>query len=125
MAMKAMRRQAWLEHSGGPTPDLLRAPNPLHDQKIDKDAVEYLSGTFISCQHGANSHFFRFFSTFGLMHQNVITCGGGGGGYVYIPFEICEKRPFQKCMGWGGGVGGHSFAHRAVNGRTHRAHAML
>ena len=25
----------------------------------------------------------------------------GGGG---ILFEICEKRPFQKCMGWGGGV---------------------
>ena len=20
-----------------------------------------------------------------------------------ILFEICEKRPFQKCMGWGGG----------------------
>ena len=30
-------------------------------------------------------------------------------------FEICEKRPFQKCMGWGG-VGGHSFAHRDVQG---------
>ena len=39
-------------------------------------------------------------------------------------FEICEKRPFQKCMGWGG-VGGHSFAHRAVQGRTHRAQAMV
>ena len=39
-------------------------------------------------------------------------------------FEICEKRPFQKCMGWGGG-GAHSFAHRAVNGTTHRAQAML
>ena len=35
-------------------------------------------------------------------------------------FEICEKRPFQKCMGWGGGVGGHSFEHRAVHGTTHR-----
>ena len=40
-------------------------------------------------------------------------------------FEICEKTPFQKCMGGVGGVGGHSFAHRAVNGRTHRAQAML
>ena len=39
-------------------------------------------------------------------------------------FEICEKRPFQKCMGWGGG-GGHSFAHRAVQGRAHRAQAMV
>ena len=25
-----------------------------------------------------------------------------GGGYVYT-FEICEKRPFQKCMGGAGG----------------------
>ena len=33
----------------------------------------YLSGTFIPCQHGAFSHFFRLFSTFGLMHQNVVT----------------------------------------------------
>ena len=24
-----------------------------------------------------------------------------GGGYVLL-FEICEKGPFQKCMGWGG-----------------------
>ena len=35
------------------------------------------------------------------MHQNfVLFCGGGG----CILFEICEKRLFQKCMGWGGGV---------------------
>ena len=33
--------------------------------------LQFLSGTFGLCQHGANSHFFRFFSTFGLMHQNV------------------------------------------------------
>ena len=32
-----------------------------------------------------------------------------GGGDMCILFEICEKRPFQKCMGWLGGVGGHSF----------------
>ena len=36
----------------------------------------YLSGTFSSCQHGANSHFFRLYSTFGQMHQNVVTLGG-------------------------------------------------
>ena len=28
--------------------------------------------------------------------------GGGGGGMCTL-FEICEKRPFQKCTGWGGG----------------------
>ena len=51
------------------------------------------------------------------MHQNVVTLGAGG---MCMLFEICEKRPFQKCMGWGGWTVG-SFAHRAVNGRTHRA----
>ena len=35
-------------------------------------------------------------------------------------FEICEKRPFQKCMGGGGGVGGHSFEHRAEQETAHR-----
>ena len=54
--------------------------------------------------------------------MSFVTLGGGG---MCMLFEICEKRPFQKGMGWGGGVGGHSFAHRAVNGRTHRAQAML
>ena len=29
-------------------------------------------------------------------------CVGGG---VCILFEICEKRPFQKCMSWVGGRG--------------------
>ena len=33
-----------------------------------------------------------------------------------ILFEICEKRPFQKCMGWGG-IGDHIFEYR---GRTFR-----
>ena len=27
------------------------------------------------------------------------------GGGMCIFFEICEKRPFQKCMGLGGGGG--------------------
>ena len=39
-------------------------------------------------------------------------------------FEICEKRLFKKCLGWGG-VRGHNFEHRAVNGTTHRAQAMV
>ena len=48
----------------------------------------YLSGTFSSCQHGANSQFFGFFSTFGLMHQNVVTLGGGGG--------VCFSKSVRK-----------------------------
>ena len=39
-----------------------------------------------------------------------------------ILFEICEKRPFQKCMGWGGGRG-HIFEHRA-NGTMYTKHAL-
>ena len=31
-------------------------------------------------------------------------------------FEICEKTPFQKCMGWGG-IGDYIFEYR---GRTFR-----
>ena len=38
-----------------------------------------------------------------------------GGGGMCMLFEICEKRPFQKCMGWGGG---HSFEHRGTMHRT-------
>ena len=37
-----------------------------------------LSGTPGSCQHGANSQFFGDISSFGPMHQNVVTSGGGG-----------------------------------------------
>ena len=69
---------------------------------------------------------FTFFQNFLNFWSNAPKCRhlGGGGGMCML-FEICEKMPFQKCMGWGGGVGGHSFAHRAVNERTHRAQAML
>ena len=56
----------------------------------------YLSGTFITCQHGANSHLFRVFSFFCPMHQNFVRRVGG----MCLLFEICEKRAFRKCMGW-------------------------
>ena len=46
---------------------------------------------------------------------DVQTCRHLGGG-MCILFEICEKRPFQKCMGWGG-IGDHIFEYR---GRTFR-----
>ena len=71
----------------------------LASQPASQSCATYLLGTFIRCQHRANSHFFRVFSTFGLMDQNVVP---GGGGYVYA-FQNLEKRLFQKCMGLGGG----------------------
>ena len=46
---------------------------------------------------------------------DVQTCRHLGGG-TRILFEICEKTPFQKCMGWGG-IGDHIFEYR---GRTFR-----
>ena len=43
--------------------------------------------------------FFRIFSIFNLMHQKFVPKGG-----ICIFSEICGKRPFQKCMSFGGGV---------------------
>ena len=50
--------------------------------------------------------FWGFLNFFGLMCQNFVLLGGGG--YVLL-FEICEKRPFQKCMGLG--LAGNSAMH--------------
>ena len=83
--------------------------------------ISYLSGTFIPCQ---NLHFFTLFSTFGLMHQNVVPLGGRGGGMCML-FEIYEKRPFPKCMGWGGGVGDHIFEYRSRIFRRFRVHGAF
>ena len=75
---------------------------PVHGlHEVESNTLTYLSGTFSLCQHGANSHFSRLFSTFSPMHQKVVTFGGR----MCMLFEICEKRPFQKCMGLGGGGG--------------------
>ena len=80
----------------------------------------YLSGTFSLCQDGANSHFSRLLSTFSPMHQNVVTLGGG-----CVCFSKSVRKGHFRNVWVGGGVGGHSFAHRAVRGRTHRAQAMV
>ena len=37
------------------------------------------------------------------MRQNVVLFWEG----MCILFEICGKRSFEKCMGWGGGVDDH------------------
>ena len=60
---------------------------------------------------------FTFFQTFLNFWSNAPKCRhlGGGGGMCML-FEICEKTPFQKCMGWGG-IGDHIFEYR---GRTFR-----
>ena len=44
---------------------------------------------------------FRGFFKFWSNAPNFRSVGGGGG--MCMLFEICEKRLFQKCMGWGGG----------------------
>ena len=49
----------------------------------------------------------------GTCSQRTLVPWGGG---ICILFEICVKRPFQKCMGWGG-IGDHIFEYR---GRTFR-----
>ena len=43
-----------------------------------------------------------------------------------ILFEICEKRPFQKCMGWGGGRWSHfSAQHNTLDGAHKHGTAPL
>ena len=40
--------------------------------KANVDQIEYLSGTFITCQRGANSCILRVFSIFRPEHQNFV-----------------------------------------------------
>ena len=44
---------------------------------------------------------FTFFQVFLNFWSNAPKCRSLGGGMCMLS-EICEKRPFQKCMGWGG-----------------------
>ena len=56
---------------------------------------------------------------FGIVFQVLLRCANmsshRGGGYVYV-FEICEKRPFQKCIGLRGGGG--RWSHFSAKGCT-------
>ena len=54
-----------------------------------------------------------FFQLFLNFWSNAPKCRHLGGGMSML-FEICEKTPFQKCMGWGG-IGDYIFEYR---GRT-------
>ena len=45
---------------------------------------------------------FAIFQGFLTVPSNALKFRSIGGGMCML-FEICEKRPFQKCMGWGGG----------------------
>ena len=75
----------------------------------------YLSGTSGLCQHGANSQFFGGFSSFGPMHQNFVPQGG-----VCVCFLKSVRKGRFRNVWVGGGVGGHSFEHRAEQEMTHR-----
>ena len=58
---------------------------------------------YISLGHplGANTEQIRTFSGFSQFFVQCTKISSVGGG-MCILFEICEKRPFQKCMGKGG-----------------------
>ena len=45
---------------------------------------------------------FAIFQGFLTFWSNALKFRSVGGGMCML-FEICEKRLFQKCMGWGGG----------------------
>ena len=55
----------------------------------------------------SKSVFFQGFLNFLSKAPKFHSVGGG----MCMLFEICEKRPFQKCMGWGG-IGDHIFEYR-------------
>ena len=84
----------------GPAPfhlGIWASPFTVEDMNGPRSDWGYLSGTSGSCQHGAFSHFFRLFSTFGVMHQNVVTLGG-----VCVCFsKSVGKRRFRNV--WVGG----------------------
>ena len=91
---------ATLGTSGGWAPEAAMGLELHHATRhtyIHTKIYIYLSGTSGSCQHGAFSHFFRLFSTFGVMHQNVVTLGG-----VCVCFsKSVGKRRFRNV--WVGG----------------------
>ena len=60
---------------------------------------QYLSGTFRWRQLGGFLAFFPGFLNFSSDAPKYRSLGE----VICILFEICVKRPFQKCMGWGGG----------------------
>ena len=41
-----------------------------------------------------------------------------------VLFEVCEKRPFQKGMSWGGGLGCHIFEHQSYKEDAPHRHAL-
>ena len=72
-----------------------------------------LWGTFIICQREANPHFFGVF----FAQSDAPKFRSLGEGGTCILFEIHEKRPFQKCMGLGGGEGGCIFEEMDLQSR--------
>ena len=83
---------------------------------------------YISLGHpfGANTEQICNFSGFShvLVQCTKISFRRGGGVCVCF-LKSVRKGRFRNVWVGGGGEGGHSFAQRAVNGRTHRAQTML
>ena len=71
----------------------------------------------------ANTERFHIFSDFSQLLAYCTKMSSPWGGYVYA-FRNLWENAVSEMYGLGG-VGGHSFAHRAVQGRTHRAQAMV
>ena len=107
LSLWAHNRDVCISHrrSAGPAASPARRarcppPPPIHSIDYTTEIrgyCTYLSGTSGLCQHGAFSHFFRLFSTFGVLHQNVVTLGG-----VCVCFsKSVGKRRFRNV--WVGG----------------------
>ena len=108
-----------------------RQPSPNHLHSISPSSLSPLRRIFQPLSHHCFTHLHGT-AQYGIVcheqsppkpthqaprHGSDLRCGwtgwplnctpshlalGGGGRGMCILFEICEKRPFQKCMGWGG-----------------------
>ena len=68
------------------------------------------------CENVPTRWFWAFSPVFLNFPSNVPKSRSFGvklGGYVFF-FEVCEKRPLQKFMVWGGG-GGHHCLHMKIS----------
>ena len=64
--------------------------------------MQYLSGTFRTCQLSGFWHFSAFSTTFASMCKHVVTWEGGGVCVYFL--KSARKRHFRNVWVWGGGV---------------------
>ena len=99
----------------------MQQQHPIHDSHVQltftlnrlqsRSTLDYIRHGPLGgplCGNVEQIRIFAWFSQFFVQCTKISFRRGGGG--MCILFKICEKRPFQKCMGCGGGGGGQVVA---------------